>query len=174
MAAEVYDLVNYKDLKNKSKIRSALKKLGKGTDPLTVGRVIRKIEDEIKENTNYEDFDDDVPVHPHRHEIVSWDDHYDNIDEDDEDELEERIIKKDVVRDGKKVKISKSDRDDSKMVKGKEIKMTRDERKARSDAASDREKTNPNISKKRQPSFKKSIDVKRGMKRTDERRRRRK
>jgi hypothetical protein len=49
LAAQVYDLVDYKDLKNKSKIKSALAKLGRPTDPLTIGMVMRKMQDVIGE-----------------------------------------------------------------------------------------------------------------------------
>jgi len=47
LASEVYSLVDEKDLENKSKIKSALKKLGAATDAMTIGRVIRKIQDEL-------------------------------------------------------------------------------------------------------------------------------
>jgi len=51
LAAQVYDLVDYKDLKNKNKIKAALAKLKKPTDPLTIGMVMRKMQDVIGENT---------------------------------------------------------------------------------------------------------------------------
>jgi hypothetical protein len=49
VASKVYDKVDYKDLNNKNKIKSALKSLGKPTDPLYVGTIIRRIKKEIGE-----------------------------------------------------------------------------------------------------------------------------
>lgn len=52
LAADVYDLIKYSEAENKTKIRSALKKLGKPTDPITVSAVIKKIREErLKEST---------------------------------------------------------------------------------------------------------------------------
>jgi hypothetical protein len=51
LAMEVYDIVDYKDLGNKKKIQSALKKLGKDTSPLSVGTIIRLIKKETKNYT---------------------------------------------------------------------------------------------------------------------------
>ena len=50
LAAKVYDKVDYKDLGNKNKVRSALKELGHSTDPLTVGTVMRRIQKEINDS----------------------------------------------------------------------------------------------------------------------------
>jgi hypothetical protein len=54
LAAEVYDLIDYKDIENKTKVKSALKKLGKSTDPLTVGMVIRKMKEVTNESELFE------------------------------------------------------------------------------------------------------------------------
>ena len=54
IAAEVYDIVDYKDLGNKNKIKAALKKLGYSTDPLMLGAVMRKIQSELNEAVRVE------------------------------------------------------------------------------------------------------------------------
>lgn len=82
-----------------------------------------------------------------------------------DDELEEKIVVKKVVRDGKVTKIKKTDDENKKIVDGKEVRMDRAEKKRRHEAAEDREKRNTNIGAKRQNKFKKSIKVKRDMKR---------
>jgi hypothetical protein len=95
-------------------------------------------------------------------EWVSQKSHDDNWMESDEedDEMDEAVVKDDKFRKGKKVTVTKSDRDDHKVIDGKEVKMSPAEMKNREKAATDREKQG-NVAQKRMKSFKKTMQVKR-------------
>jgi hypothetical protein len=51
-AAAVYDIVDYKDINNKTAVKNALKKLGKATDSSTVDAVIKKMKEVTNESEN--------------------------------------------------------------------------------------------------------------------------
>jgi len=81
-------------------------------------------------------------------------------DEEDEDELEEKIVKDKKFRKGKVTTVMKTDKEDTKILQGKEVKLSSDEKKNREKAAHDREQGG-NVARKRQKSFKSTIQVKR-------------
>ena len=111
-------------------------------------------DEELDEN---EDEDEELD----ENEDEDEDEELDDEDEDDEDEeLDERIIKDKKFRKGHLTDVMKTDKDNTKIVKGKEVKMDVQEIKNRKEAAKEREKGG-STAKKRQKSFKATINVKR-------------
>ena len=94
-------------------------------------------------------------------EWVAHKSHDDNwmAEEDEDEELDERIVKDKKFRKGHLTDVMKTDKDNTKIVSGKEVKMDAQEIKNRKKAAIEREKGG-NTAKKRQKSFKATIDVK--------------
>lgn len=118
-------------------------------------------EDEDEDEDDEEFYEDDEDDEDEEFYEDDEDEELDEDDEDDEDdELDERIIKDKKFRKGHLTDVIKTDKDNTKIVKGKEVKMDVQEIKNRKEAAKEREKGG-STAKKRQKSFKATINVKR-------------
>ena len=111
---------------------------------------------EIQGNTLAETAEDDSEWVAHKSE----DDNWMMGEEDDEEELDERIVKDKKFRQGKMTTVMSTDKEDTKILNGKEVKLTSPEKKNREQAAKEREQGG-NVARKRQKSFKATINAKR-------------
>lgn len=99
--------------------------------------------------------EDDSEWVAHKSEDDNW-----MFGEEDDEELDERVVKDKKFRKGKLTTVVKTDKDDTKVKDGKEVKLTPVEKKNRQKAAKEREQGG-NVARKRQRSFKDTIKAKR-------------
>lgn len=132
----------------------------------TEGEEEEEDEDELDETS--EDDSEWVTQKSHDDNWMAEDDEDDEDDEDeefyeddeDDEELDERIVKDKKFRKGHLTTVMKTDKENTKIVSGKEVKMDVKEIKNREKAATEREKGG-GTAKKRQKSFKATIQAKR-------------